>query len=126
MTKVQQQAAERKEAADTLLNFGLGRGTRVYSMVVHRAKSGMTRWVRLFVATVDLKGKVAPNGDRSPEARIEEITGLVARATGMRWDDKGIRVGGCGFDAGHHIVYHLSHEMFEGDRAGYALVHERL
>ena len=112
MTKVQQQVAERKEAADSLLLvFGLDRGTRVYSMVVHRAKSGMTRWVRLFIAHT---------------SRIEEITPMVARATGMRHDDKGIRVGGCGFDAGHHVVYHLSHELFSGDRAGYALVHERL
>lgn len=75
-------------------------GKRVYTMVTHVTRSGMTRLVRLFIVE---KGK------------IEDITGWVAQAIGARrakgaeWD---IVVGGCGFDAGFHVVGSLQRALF--------------
>lgn len=117
-TKADREKAERAEACKTLREIAkLDKGSRVYTMVTERVRGGSTRYVRVLVAMV-----------RGESAEIEEITNLVARATGssLDRDGRGIRVGGYGFDAGHHVIYHLSAEMFEGDRSGYALRHERL
>jgi len=89
----------------------------VYTMITHVSRSGMSRHVRVFCVR---------------DGRIVELTGYVARALnyprarGSQWD---IVVGGCGFDAGHQVVYDLSWALYHGkrkDRAGYVLNHVRM
>lgn len=104
---------ERRSAANALIaQYGLTAGKRVYTMVTHRSRSGMSRDVRVFVVNV-----------YDDEARLVEITMLVARALGMRESEHGIRVGGCGFDAGHHVFYYLVHELSEDPKS---FKHERM
>lgn len=104
---------ERRSAANALIaQYGLTAGKRVYTMVTHRSRSGMSRDVRVFVVNV-----------YDGEARLAEITMLVARALGMRESEYGIRVGGCGFDAGHHVFHYLVHELSEDPES---FKHERM
>lgn len=130
-------AAEREEARQYLLEF-LQPNKTVYTNVVHVARSGMSRRVQVLVA---LTGSAdhRSGGDRE---YIRDITFLVAKACGMRRSetDGAIVVGGCGFDAGFHIVYSLGQTLWpngtpephgtrngEPDRAGgYALKHSRI
>lgn len=75
-------------------------GSTVYTLITHVARSGMSRNVRVLIAR---------------KGQIEDITGLIAgalgmrRATGANWD---IVVGGCGFDAGFHVVSNLGYALF--------------
>ncbi|MCZ2414127.1 MAG: hypothetical protein LC136_07735 [Burkholderiales bacterium] len=119
-------------------------GSRVWTHIDHVSRSGMSRDVLVFCAIVRENGR--------PE--IMNITGMAAVATGAarsRRDRWAIVVGGCGFDAGHHVVMNLSYALHgfgrEGDspaqvaaregptaigadddarRPGYTLRHERL
>jgi hypothetical protein len=98
MTKATKE--ERAAAMDILKRIGVKPGARLYTKVIHASASGMSRTVDVYIVTKD--------------RRIQWIAGLVARATGMRLDEKrsGIIVGGCGFDAGHEVVYNLGRVMF--------------
>lgn len=94
------------------------RGARVYTLISHVARSGMSRNVRVFVVS---KGELV------------EITGPVATLTErpIARGAYGIRVGGCGFDAGFNVLHHLSYRLHGTDhakepKAGYTLRHERL
>lgn len=126
---------EQAQAIETLAHIGVKPGARLYTKVIHVSSSGMSRTVDVYFVGKD--------------RRIQWLTGLIARATAMRFDDKrgGIVLGGCGFDAGHEVVYRLGRAMFpkggavkksvrafQEERAGnkretdggYLLVHERL
>lgn len=105
-------------------------GTRIYTLISHVSRSGMTRHVRLFVVS---------------KGRIAEITGPVASVCGnsVARDNYGLKVGGCGFGAGCDTVNSLSFQLHgqksKGDvpskyptaprpgyyQAGYSLKHER-
>jgi hypothetical protein len=117
MTKKTEQA----EARDQLREF-LKRDDRVYTILRHRAASGMTRFIDLYVM-------------RDNEPR--RITWQAAKALGWTYDVKreALRVGGCGMDMGFHAVYTLSSVLFRGENhrdpitgedAGYSLRHEWL
>jgi hypothetical protein len=111
MSKASEKEASKREAVDTLRKMGLKPGSAVYTSITYVARSGMSRHVRVYMVT--------RNTSSRPTKRIEhaitDITGLVANACGMRratgsaWD---IVVGGCGFDAGFHVVYGLGRTMF--------------
>ena len=131
MTKKAQAEAEKQEALTFLRETeGLVEGRRVYTMVTSRSSSGMSRNVRLFIAAVSYPHEGNRPG-RKPEASIVEITHNVARALGLRkGKNDDIVVGGCGFDAGHHVVMSLSYALFGRNdpqrEGGYALKHERM
>jgi len=72
-------------------------GSEVYTTVTHRSRSGMLRWVKLYVVA---------------EGKIEDITLYAARVLRDRMDDKGIKVPVCGFSAGPHVVYALGSALW--------------
>ncbi len=109
MSKKAEKEALAKDAIEGLKRLGLKPGTRIYTMITHVGRSGMSRHVRVFmVVPYKVSGK-------KTEPTIVDITGYVAnacglrRANGSRWD---IVVGGCGFDAGFHVVYSLGRALF--------------
>lgn len=114
---------ERRSAANALIaQYGLTAGKRIYTMVTHRSRSGMSRDVRVFVVMPALL-RIAKEHVYDGEPQLAEITMLVARALGMRESEHGIRVGGCGFDAGHHVFHYLVHELSEDPKS---FKHERM
>jgi hypothetical protein len=82
-------------------------GVRVYTLVTHVSKSGMSRRIRTLIVR---------NG------AILDLSPFVARACGWRYhaDDHAVVVAGCGMDMGFHIVDTLSHVL------GLPLAHDRL
>jgi len=68
------------------------------------SSSGMTRHLTFLIARID--------GNGIPF--IWNITRLVAKATGLRYNDKkeDLVVGGCGMDMGFAVVYDLGRAMF--------------
>jgi len=123
MTQKQMKAAERAEAIDNLRQW-LKRDERIYTVLRHRAASGMTRFLDLYYIA----------DDKTPR----RITWQAAKALGWTYDNKrdALRVGGCGMDMGFHTVYTLSSILFRdaetfrdpvtGEDAGYSLRHEWL
>jgi hypothetical protein len=94
MTKQAQQ--ERAEAIAQLKEW-LKPGDTVYTILHHVSRSGMMRHVRLVAKLGD--------GFIHPSYSVAKAMGMPLIRGGM---SDAIKVGGCGFDAGHHVVYHLS------------------
>ena len=100
-------------------------GSEVYTTVTHRSRSGMMRCVRAYVVA---------------EGKIADITFYISKLCKYRHDDRGLKVPGCGFSAGHDVVYTLGSAMWpngtktsHGTRngqpdtsGGYALKHREL
>jgi hypothetical protein len=101
LTKRQQ--VEREEAKEKLRAI-LKPGDTVYTILRHRAASGMSRVIDLAIPYVDDDGK----------AGIRTIGWQAATALDDRWnsDKQGIVVGGCGMDMGFHLVYNLGHVLW--------------
>jgi hypothetical protein len=122
-TKLTKKAqADRDEARETLRDI-MSKTERdrhgnpvIYTVLRHVSASGMSRDISLLVTDSDGGG-------------LRNITHLAARALSENPKDRNgqwvIRVGGCGMDMGFHLVYSLSHALYEGqDRAGYIIRHE--
>jgi len=93
MTKAQQaEAIEAQEALRAI--FPVGSTAR--TILRHVSQSGMSRSISVVT------------GD------AEDVTWLVRRALGERFDDRhgGIKVGGCGMDMGFHLVYGMSRTLY--------------
>ena len=103
--------AERTKAIDCLRKNYLKAGDPVYTILRHVSKSGMTRYIDLYVV--------------SAERLPLRITWSVATALERTYDrrQEALRISGAGEDVGFAAVYHLSHTLF-GD--GYALKHRWL
>jgi hypothetical protein len=72
-------------------------GDTVSTLINHVSRSGMSRRVKVFAVR---------------DGQIAEITHGVAQIIGSRVDDRGVYVGGCGFDAGYEVVYQLGFALF--------------
>lgn len=96
MTKAQQSAQQ--EAIDRLRSL-LAPGDTIFTILKHRASSGMFR----VIDAVQLKDNEAYH-----------LGYTVAQALGWRYDDRreGVRLSGCGMDMGFHLVYELSHALW--------------
>lgn len=70
-------------------------GSTIYTVLRHTSRSGMLRSI-------------------SVVHDHQDISWLVARATGYRFDRKhgGLRVTGCGMDMGWHLAYELAHALY--------------
>lgn len=95
-TKINQQ--ERDKAREDLRAF-VKPGMTVYTILRHRARSGMFRVID--VQTIE---------DNEPRW----IGMLAHKATGIGYDRQreGLRVSGCGMDMGFHVVYELSSALY--------------
>lgn len=79
-------------------------GATVYTKLESVSSSGMSRRISVYI--------VAPKTENAP-ARIVNITGMAANATGYTPSDKGgITMGGCGMDMGFAIVYALGRAIW--------------
>jgi hypothetical protein len=127
MTTKAEREQEAKHASEFLKSV-LQEGMPVYTNVTHVAKSGMMRCVRLYIGTTGsyLVGK---EYERKEFPAILDITYYVARVLDRTMDDRGIKMHGCGYDAGYDLVDALARKLF--DRAahnqdGYILRQERI
>lgn len=76
----------------------LTKKSKIYVTVSHVARSGMSRWIKVFVLR---NGKMINIGD------------LVAKKLGLRYDvGKGIYVQGCGMDVCFWLTYQLGSKLF--------------
>lgn len=112
-TKMQLQ--EREEARQKLRDiFAEQKRPTIHTVLRHVSQSGMSRDISLLTTE---------NG------ALRNITYLAGQAMGEKVKDRNgqwvIRVNGCGMDMGFHLVYNLSHSLYEGsDRAGYVISQE--
>lgn len=90
--------AKRDEALDTLRRL-CPPGTRVFTVLRHVSRSGMSR---------DIDVYILQDGDRVWLSR------LAAKAAGLTFNERRecIRMGGCGMDMGFALVYTLSHALY--------------
>lgn len=116
---LKQQQAE--EARQSLLKF-CPPGARVYCVLRHVSKSGMSRVIQLVV-------------NDATDGHLVQIGHWAARLLDWRFDcDKnGVKVTGAGMDMGFHLVYTLSSALYGYDAEGkycqegaYSLKHEWL
>lgn len=121
--------AARQEYARAELRKLVKPGHRIYCVLRSVSKSGMSRCISLFIIQPASKGN---------PAGLRNIDSLVSDAIGWALTPEGIRVNGCGMDAGFHLVYTLGSALWPNgtrnphgtrngkpDRAGgYALKHE--
>ena len=93
-----------KERAEELLKEWFPKGSTAHTTVVHVARSGMSRHIKVFAITGE---------------RILNISGYVADYLGWRYTNKeAVFVGGCGMDMGFHLIYTLSSCLYDD---GYAI-----
>lgn len=112
--KIRKTTPEQKQEAIDHLKGRLKPGMNVYTLVRNVSGSGMSRRFDVYY--------IADN-------ELHYITKLVARATGLRLDNKHeqIVMGGTGMDMGAEIVYVLSETLFAGmERPGYQLHKQRI
>lgn len=124
MSKAAEKVSAYKNAIE-FLQANLKPGDKVYTKIESVARSGMSRVVSVYI--------VADN-------QIKDITYFVSCVSSYSLTSKGLRVSGCGFDAGFDVVYHLGSILWpngtphpHGTRngepdtsGGYALKHEWL
>jgi len=113
-TTVREREGERDNALAILRKgFGLKRGCEVTTLAISHAASGATHRFRVLVVSKD--------------RRIEDVSGLVARAIGCAFDRVGgtLVIRGGGMDMGAEVVFRLSAALFpaDGNRAEFALRH---
>ena len=124
-------------------------GMTVYTVLRHRARSGMSRSISLVIPERADVYPCYPNGEIDYDAKpkrtgleVNSIDYWAARARGYLIDDKhgGLRTQGCGMDMGFALVYNLGATLWpkgtpkphgrrngEPDSAGgYALKHRWL
>ncbi len=91
----QEKLAEQQEAQE-LLRQEFPPGSTAYTILRHVSRSGMSRTISVV------------------NAKSEDVTWLVARAMGEKFDPThgGIKVGGCGMDMGFHLVYGMSRTIY--------------
>lgn len=99
MTKKKEKLAQ--EAKEKLLKI-LNPGDTVYTILRHVSRSGMSRRISIYVFLGEMIC----------------IDDYVADVLGWPYRKDGIVVGGCGMDAGFHLVHTLAQTLFSN---GYSL-----
>ena len=93
-----------KERAEELLKECFPKGSTAHTTVVHVARSGMSRHIKVFA----IRGE-----------RIQNISNYVAKYLDWRYTNKeAVFVSGCGMDMGFHLIYTLSSCLYDD---GYAI-----
>lgn len=95
---------DREEATASLREL-CPEGSKVYCIVRHVSRSGMSRCIDCYVIR---------------DNELIWISGYASKAMGMTLTQNGIRVGGCGMNMCFALVYDLSRTLY---RDGYKLTH---
>lgn len=88
--------------AQAKLREWLKPGDTVYTILRHVSRSGMSRDVSVVV--------LRDGSDLHPNWLVSQATGTRLKRGGMR---DALTIGGCGFDAGHELVYNLSWSLWK-------------
>jgi hypothetical protein len=106
MERITKAAQELKERADAIARIKqyVKPGDTVYTTIKHVARSGMCRWVQLYVYRKNKSGECVPI----------DLTWDAAIASGSKYDDKyeALEIGGCGMDVGFEAVYNMSRALW--------------
>lgn len=130
MNKAQRKKEEQKQAIAELRKI-LKPGDTIYTVLNHVSRSGMMRSISPFFMSVKVQ-EVAYWKNKNERKTVRRRIGVPVwlggyGATALDWgrDHKkgGIKVSGCGMDAGWHLVEALSFAVFGN---GYALRQEWL
>lgn len=105
LTKKAQKEQEREESRQTLLSW-LKPGDKVYTVLRHVSRSGMSRRIDLYAFVMDDKGEPCKVWLSWHAARV------MGYRLGGRSGDDGIVTGGCGMDMGFHLVYTLGRYLW--------------
>jgi len=99
---------EQKDARRELKRL-VKRGGHVFCVLTHCGRTGMNRSVQILVPWL---GRRYQEGKK--QWAIRDISGLISDLGTYEWDDKhgGVKVGGCGFDAGGAVVMDMSRELY--------------
>tara|TARA_R100001163_G_C5040998_1_gene179127 strand:- start:72 stop:386 length:315 start_codon:yes stop_codon:yes gene_type:complete len=93
-----------KERAKEFLKDSFPKGSTAHTTVVHVARSGMSRHIKVF----------AISGER-----IQNVSYYVSELLDWRLTkNDAVFVGGCGMDMGFHLIYTLSSKLYDD---GYAI-----
>jgi hypothetical protein len=121
--------AEREEAAKELRKL-LKPGHKIFTILRHRASSGMFRVIDLVIAVPDIQTtyplkpetEASYPGERDYDKPIKKRRGYTLRSIGYtaakamedKWDSdrQGIKASGCGMDMGFHLVYNLGRALY--------------
>jgi hypothetical protein len=122
--------AEQKEAIEKLRKL-IKPGDTVYTILRHRASSGMFRVIDLAITVPDYEetyplkpeGEASYSGERDYSAKptrklrghaIRRIGWLACQAMGDNYDSdrQGIKASGCGMDMGFNLVYNLGRTLW--------------
>lgn len=96
MSKASEKRAEQIEAIK-FLRKRLRPGATVHCSLASVSRSGMHRWIKLFIIY---------------RGELWNISGYVARACDLRWKDGAVGASGCGMDMGFAIVYELGRVLW--------------
>ena len=112
MTRVTK--AERDEAIERLREW-IKPGDTLYTVLRHRAASGMSRSIDVYGFAPEHEGTRA-SGAKNVRLVKSWYSYNIARAGIGAWDDKheAVRVSGAGMDMGFWIVYELGRVLFPG------------
>lgn len=81
-------------------------GDTLYTVLGHVSRSGMVR-------DIGVREIVPTPGEREPVTMLD-LDWNVARVTGRRLTDHGVRCNGAGMDMGFDLIYSLSRSLFPG------------
>lgn len=99
MTTKTERKMEEQEALETLQKW-IKPGTTVYTLLRHRAASGMSRVLDVYVIS-----------DNEPIRLTRSVAKLLDWTYNR--EHEGVLVHGCGLDVGYHLVYTLSRVLFK-------------
>ena len=95
-----------KKDLERLLKEWFPKGSTAHTTVVHVARSGMSRHIKVF----------AISGER-----IQNVSYYVSKLLDWKLTkNDGVFVSGCGMDMGFHLIYTLSRVLYDD---GYAIKH---
>lgn len=114
--------SERENALERLRNL-LKPGDTVYTVLLHRSRSGMSRTIQAVIPAIREDGK----------QYIHDLSADISRVLDYAPFDRdrgGVKQTGCGMDMGFHLVYSLSMTLFCPEKydhdAAYSLKQEWL
>ena len=99
MERMRKPTKEEQAEARELLLTHLRPGDKVYTIIRHVSRSGMSRRISTVIIKDNKPMDISPG-----VARVLEYP--------YYWDNQGIRVDGCGMDMGFAIVYNLGRALF--------------